>query len=250
MDYNILPETFEAVEGLFTPNDKIRVYLGGMVYEAMPSPKTSSPKAMDQDTNLLTFFDYILRLSPLMSYESLSSALSEEIRRGLRGVEKQNKNQDLLANTLSGLTLEQVTNLAISGIGISFLEGNECCWAIKEMDSFVMEVHDDEYGGRWKFPSCTLGIPIYSPSEPELTVFIVHPQNYRHPFIVEAGAICVGSFADSPSLRQIAQLSDFCTKLIHLFTYAESILVSGYRLDWDVEPAIGIYEPMFDKYLL
>ncbi len=248
MGYNISPEIFEAIEGLFTPTDKIRVYLRGMVYEADPIMQT--PKPREKETNLLTFFDYILRLKPLMSYESLSNALSGEIRRGLRGVETQNQKQDLLANTLSALTLEQVTNLANSGIGISFLDGNECCWAIKEMDSFVMEVHDDEYGGRWKFPPCTLGIPIYSPNEPELVVYILHPQNYRHPFRLNDGAICAGSFADSRSLRQIAELSDFCTKLINLFNYAESILVSGYRLDWDVEPAIGIYEPIFDKYLI
>ena len=118
------------------------------------------------------------------------------------------------------------------------------------MDSFVMEIHDDAYGGRWKFPSCILGIPIYTPNEPELTVIILRPQNYQHPFILDAGGICMGSFADSSSLHQIAELSDFCSKLIHLFTYAESILVSGYRLDWDVEPNIGIYESIFDKYLM
>ena len=187
-----------------------------------------------------------------MSFETLSNRLVSEIRQSLRNIEQRHGRQDLLAKILSSLTLEQITNLALAGVGFSVNLNEECCWAIKEMESFVIEIYHPDEGtlGHWKFPSCTLGIPLYSPREIEYIVYIYDPLDYFHPFVVEAGAICMGSFSNSPSLQQIAKLPDLCSKLTQLFSYAEQLLVSGYRLDWGIEPAINIFDPIFNKYII
>jgi len=252
MESSISAESLETIANLLVPEGKIRVYSEGMVFEARPlAPltRTQLSAGLKADPSLFTFFNYLFRLKPLMSFESLSNRLIGEIRISLRDIEQEYSRQDLLANILSSLTLDQLTNLALGGVGICSLEEDEYCWAIKEIDSFVMEVRC-EAGGRWKFPPCTLGIPFYSPTEMELTVYVLQPSNYVHPFLVDAGAICMGSFADSHSLNKITQTTNLASKIIHLFSYAEQILVSGYRVGEGLEPAISIFESIFNRYRL
>jgi len=252
MEPIISNECLGKIEKIFAPKDKLRIFSNGMVFEAIPfAPFTNDKHAVDLKSNpsLLIAFNYIYQLKPLMSSESLSNKLLGEIRISLRNYELEYNRQDFLATLLSSLTLAQLTNLALAGIGLAILKDNVYCWAIKEIDSFILEVRC-ENGGKWKFPPCTLGIPILSPSEIELTVYVLQPENYVHPFLVEAGAICMGSFSDSSSLEPIALLRDITSKIIHLFSYAEQILVSGYRMEEGLEPAIDIFDPIFRKYRL
>ena len=252
MEPIISNECLGKIEKIFAPKDKLRIFSNGMVFEAIPfAPFTNDKHAVDLKSNpsLLIAFNYIYQLKPLMSSESLSNKLLGEIRLSLRDYELEYNRQDFLATLLSSLTLAQLTNLALAGIGLAILKDNVYCWAIMEIDSFILEVRC-ENGGKWKFPPCTLGIPIISPSEIELTVYVLQPENYVHPFLVEAGAICMGSFSDSSSLETVALLRDITSKIIHLFSYAEQILVSGYRMEEGLEPAIDIFDPIFRKYRL
>ena len=253
MDPSISIECLEKIRTILAPEDKLWVFSDGMVFEATPIAPLTKDKlsvALKSDPGFLTTFNYVFRLKPLMSFESLSNKLLGEIRLSLRDFELEYNQQDLLATLLSSLTIDQLTNLALAGIGIGILDENgECCWALKEMDSFVMEIQYED-GGTWKFPPCTLGIPIYGPSEIEFTVYVVQPSHYVHPFLVEAGAICMGSFSESRSLERISTMKDIVAKIIHLFSYAEQILVSGYRVDVGVEPAIDIFDPIFNKHRL
>jgi len=245
-------DSLDTVEKLFVPKSNIRVFSDGMVFEATPiTPltKTHLSEDLKSDPSLLTIFSYIFRLKPLMSFESLSNALTGTIRMALRNIEAEYNQQDLLASIISALTLEQLTTLTLAGISISVHEEGSCCWAIKSMDSFVMEIHDEDVH-RWKFPPCVLGIPLYGPTEIELTVYILGPGQYVHPFLVDGNAICMGSFSNSPSLERIVKMPDLVFKIINLFAYAEQIMVSGYRINMDVEPAISIYDSLFNKYRL
>ncbi|MFQ6123309.1 MAG: hypothetical protein ACE5R6_01700 [Candidatus Heimdallarchaeota archaeon] len=252
MEPNISEVCLEKIEEIFAPKDKLRIYSNGMVFEAIPlAPFTKDKYPVDLKSNPSFFiaFNYIFQLKPLMSSESLSHKLLGEIRSSLRDFELEYNKQDLLVNLFSSLTLTQLTNLALAGVGIAILNDDEYCWAIKGIDSFILEIRG-EGGGKWKFPPCILGIPILSPSKAELTVYVLQPENYVHPFLIEAGAICLGSFSDSRSLEAIAFLKDITSKIIHLFSYAEQILVSGYRMEEGVEPAIDIFDPIFRKYRL
>lgn len=253
MEFEISSHTKNVIKNLLIPEGKIRVFTSGIAFNAeplVPYAKTRLPSKLKNNPSILSFLSYLFHLKPLMSFATLSNRLVSEIRQSLRNIEQKYGRQDLLANILSSFTLEQTTNLALAGIGISFSPNNECCWAIKEMESFIMEVYHPDEGtiGKWKFPPCTLGIPLFSPTELEFIVYVFDPMDYLHPFMVEAGAICMGSFSGSSSLQQIARLPDLCSKLIQLFSYAEQILVSGYRLEGEIEPAIGIFDPIFDKY--
>lgn len=252
MGTNLVDDSLDTVERLFTPKSTIRVFTEGMVFEATPiAPltKTHLSEDLKSDPSLLTIFSYLFRLKPLMSFESLSNALTGAIRMALRDIEAEYNQQDLLASIISALTLEQLTTLTLTGISITVREESSCCWAIKPMGSFVMEIHDERVH-RWKFPPCILGIPLYGPCEMELTVYALEPCQYVHPFLVDGNAICMGSFADSQSLEKIAQMPDLVSKMTNLFAYAEQIIVSGYRIHRDVEPAISIFDSIFNKYRL
>lgn len=252
MGINLVEDSLDTIERLFVPKSTIRVFTEGMVFEATPiAPltKTHLSEDLKSDPSLLTIFSYLFRLKPLMSFESLSNALTGAIRMALRDIEAEYNQQDLLASIISTLTLEQLTTLTLAGISITVREESCCCWATKSMDTFVMEVHNDGVH-RWKFPPCILGIPLYGPTEMELTVYSLEPRHYIHPFLVDGNAICMGSFSDSPSLEKIAHMPDLVSKMTNLFAYAEQIMVSGYRIHMDVEPATSIFDSIFNKFRL
>jgi len=116
-------------------------------------------------------------------------------------------------------------------------------WAIFELGDYIVEHKSSDGEGQWRFPRCSLGVPIiftppYNLISIENQVFILDPVEYKHPFAKHNMEICMGDFygsAENEGLRRVT----FVDRVIKCFEVGTQILTSGYVENKDIHPAQG-----------